>query len=88
MASSVRNKVSKHRSGLINEDLTRRDLLALAALGLATAIPGRAGAGLAGGRRDGAGRGAGSRRGPGYASAPAWRAGPDRLATLVTRTSR
>ena len=44
MASSVRNKVSKHRSGLITEDLTRRDLLALAALGLATAIPGRAGA--------------------------------------------
>jgi len=36
-------------------------------------FPGRAGAGLAGGRpegRDAAGRGACSRRGPGYASAP------------------
>jgi hypothetical protein len=50
-------------------------------------FPGRAATGLAGGRRDGAGRGAGSRRCPGYASAPAWRAGPERLATLVTRTS-
>jgi hypothetical protein len=51
-------------------------------------FPDRGGADLAGGRRDGAGRDAGSRRGPAYASAPAWRAGPDRLATLVTRTSR
>ncbi len=44
MSSSARNHVSKHRSGLIGVDLRRRDLLALAALGLAAATAGRAGA--------------------------------------------
>ena len=44
MSSSARNHVSKHRSGLIGDDLRRRDLLALAALGLAAATAGRTGA--------------------------------------------
>src|SRR5437588_4043116 len=44
MLSSARNNVSKHRSGLVGEDLRRRDLLVLAALSLATATAGRAGA--------------------------------------------
>src|SRR5579859_1098977 len=48
---------------------------------------GRTGAGLASGRRDEPGRAPVGCLRPGYASAPAWRAGTDRLATLVTRTS-
>jgi peptide/nickel transport system substrate-binding protein len=44
MASSVPHNPDKHRSGLIAENLTRRDLLALAALGLATAVSVPAGA--------------------------------------------
>src|SRR5690348_13404663 len=54
-------------------------------------LPGGTGAdpvGLAVGRRDRSGRGAAAGLAPGYAPgdacAPAWRAGPDRLATLVT----
>src|SRR5690242_19348854 len=54
-------------------------------------LPDGTGARLAGVRRDGSGRGAGAGLAPGYAPgdacAPAWRAGPDRLATLVTSTS-
>src|SRR5690348_4475348 len=54
-------------------------------------LPAGTGAGRAGVRRDGSGRGAAAGLAPGYAPgdacAPAWRAGPDRLATLVTRTS-
>src|SRR5690348_14307453 len=44
MESSGPNNANKHRSGLIAQNLTRRDLLALAALGLATAISAPAGA--------------------------------------------
>src|SRR5437764_3455916 len=44
MASSVPHNPDKHRSGFIAENLTRRDLLALAALGLATAVSVPAGA--------------------------------------------
>jgi peptide/nickel transport system substrate-binding protein len=44
MASSVPYNPNKHRSGLIAENLRRRDLLALAALGLATAVSVPAGA--------------------------------------------
>src|SRR5689334_17327157 len=50
-------------------------------------LPGGTGAdpvGLAVGRRDRSGRGAAAGLAPGDACAPAWRAGPDRLATLVT----
>src|SRR5690348_6890592 len=44
MESSGPNNANKHRSGLIAQNLTRRDLLALAALGLATAVSVPAGA--------------------------------------------
>ena len=44
MAAPVPNHINRHHSGLIAKDLTRRDLLALAALGFASAVSGPAGA--------------------------------------------
>src|SRR5690242_4446214 len=44
MAAPVPNHINRHYSGLIAKDLTRRDLLALAALGFASAVSGPAGA--------------------------------------------
>ena len=44
MAAPVPNHINRHHSGLIAKDLTRRDLLALAALGFASAVSGAAGA--------------------------------------------
>ena len=44
MAAPVPNHINRHHSGLIAKDLTRRDLLALAALGFASAVSGQAGA--------------------------------------------
>ena len=44
MAAPVPNHINSHHSGLIAKDPTRRDLLALAALGFASAVSGPAGA--------------------------------------------
>ena len=44
MAAPVPNHINRHHSGLIAKDPTRRDLLALAALGFASAVSGPAGA--------------------------------------------